>query len=474
MTLLHKVVGLSALLFAGTGTAWAQAASAQTQEAPPAVPGTDPADAAQPDAAQPGTTQDPMTQQDGTTQEVPAGPPPPSTDILSGRTLSILLDARLVGANGGERFSDGGMGITRFSGGAGGDFKIEPLPIEADLIWTPRFTNTLAGNVSVAWQRDQEDDVDLIEAFLTFLPPRTGAISFSAKAGLYWPEISLEHATGGAWSTVHTITPSAINSWVGEETKVVGIEATMMASLGNHDISATAGVFGFNDTSGTLLSFRGWALHDLKATMFGRFALPPRNAFMEGAQEDVTRSTLEIDDRPGFYGRIEWRPPSPFTVNAFYYDNRGDPEAFTPNLQWGWRTRFANIGLSVEPAQGTRILAQGMYGTTQMGFKEGGVYWVDTLYRSAYLLVAHEIGKGEISGRAEFFGTRERGSEMDPGEENQNGWALTAAARWSFTDFLTGFLEVLHVRSDRGARARLGLPPTESQTVLQASVRVRL
>ncbi|MDQ0251865.1 hypothetical protein J2W22_003953 [Sphingomonas kyeonggiensis] len=458
MTLPARIPIFVALLLAGTAQA-----QAQTQ--------ADPAPAPVPEAA---VAADPAPDQAQESVPADTAPPPPSTDILSGRTLSILLDGRLVAANGHERFSDGGMSITRFSGAKDGGFRVEPLPIEADLIWTPRFTNTLSGNVSVAWQRDQEDDVDIIESFVTWLPPRTGKVSISAKAGLYWPEISLEHATGGAWSTVHTITPSAINSWVGEETKVVGAEVTLSASLGNHDISATAGVFGFNDTSGTLLSFRGWALHDLKATMFGRFQLPPRNDFMKFAQEGVTRSTIELDDRPGFYGRIEWRPPSSFSVNAFYYDNRGDPEVFTPNKQWGWRTRFANLGLTFEPVQGTRILAQGMYGTTQMGFKEHGVYWVDTLYQSAYVLVAHEIGKGEVSGRAEFFNTRERGSEMNHADEKQDGWALTLAGRWAFTSKLTGFLEVLNVHSDRGTRARLGLPDGETQTVVQASLRLRI
>ena len=115
-----------------------------------------------------------------------------------------------------------------------------------------------------------------------------------------------------------------------------------------------------------------------------------------------------------------------------------------------------------------------MYGTTQMGFKEHEVYWVDTLYRSAYVLVAHEIGKGEITGRAEYFDTRERGSEMNHDEENQDGWALTVAGRWSFTSARTGFLEVLRVHSERGTRARLGLPADETQTVIQASLRLRI
>lgn len=456
MKLVARIPILAALLLAGTGTAWAQSETpAQTAPVPAPAPdaATDPAQ-----------------------EEVPADtPPPPSTDILSGRTLSILLDARLVAANGHERFSTGGLGITRFSGTDDGDFRVNPLPIEADLIWTPRFTNSLAGNVSVAWQRDQENEVDLLEAFLTFIPQRSGNVSFSAKAGLYWPEISLEHATGGAWSTVHTITPSAINSWIGEEVKVVGAEVSMMATIGKSDFSATAGLFGFNDTSGTLLSFRGWALHDMKATAFGHFDLPPLNDFIVHLQEDRTRSLIELDNRVGFYGRLEWRPPVPVTINAFYYDNRGNPEAFKLTGQWGWRTRFANIGLSAELAPGLRLLAQAMEGTTQMGFKTNGVVWVDTRYRSAYALLAREIGDGEISGRIEAFDTSEHGSEMSHDDEKQRGWALTAAGRWTFNPMMTGFLEVLHVHSTRGTRrVYFNQPPTESQTVVQASLRVRL
>ncbi|MDB5710373.1 MAG: hypothetical protein JWL96_2443, partial [Sphingomonas bacterium] len=212
------------------------------------------------------------------------------TDIFSKNTITVLLDARLVAADGERSFADGGFGKTRFSGGSNGDLRARALPVEADLIWQPRFTNSLSATVSGAWQRDQENGFDLLESFVTFNPSSSGNLRFSAKAGLYWPEISLEHATGGAWSTVYTLTPSAINSWVGEEVKVVGTEATASLSLGEHQVSATAGLFGFDDTSGTLLSFRGWALHDEKATAFGHFPLPPFNQFINNIQSSETRS----------------------------------------------------------------------------------------------------------------------------------------------------------------------------------------
>jgi len=399
------------------------------------------------------------------------------TDILSANTFTILLDGRFVLADGHNSWIDGGYGKTRFDGKADGDFEFDAYPVEASLIWQPRFTNNLVANVSAAYQHghDRDEDFDIMEGYLTFIPPRRGNTNFAFKAGLYWPEISLEHATGGAWSTVYTITPSAINAWVGEEVKVIGAEATLYQTIGSQDISLTAGAFGFNDTSGTLLSFRGWALHDIKNTLFGQFQLPPQNAFIARVQEPVTRSILEIDDRVGFYGRAEWRPTPGLMANVFYYDNRGDPEAFTQSLQWGWRTRFWNVGVVADLGPSTRLIAQGMTGTTQMGFIPANAtrYWVDTRYRSVFALLTHQFEQVAVSGRIELFDTNERGSRMNPAEENEDGWAATLAGRLPVIDHLTLFVEALHIESTRGARARAGLPAKESQSMLQAALRFR-
>ena len=404
-----------------------------------------------------------------------AAPAPQSqTDILSRNTLSVLLDGRFVAASGERSFVDGGFGKTRFGGNAHGGYKARLIAAEADVIWMPRFTGSLSANVSAGWQRDHEHGFGLIEAFLNYLPQNRGKVSFSARAGLMWPEISLEHSTGGAWSVVNTITPSAINAWVGEEVKVVGVEGTLHVSLGEHELAATGGVFGFNDTSGTLLSFRGWALHDEKATAFSHFPLPPLNSFITNAQEHRTRSTIDLDKQPGYYVRLDWRPPWPFGVAVFYYDNRGDPEAFFETLQWGWRTRFWNVGVNADLGPNTKLLAQGMAGSTIMGFKPNGVYWVHTNFRSAYALITQTVGRFAISGRAEAFGTREHGSRMEP-ENSEDGWALTLAARTNVTNNLTAFAELLDVHSRRGTRLTLGgISPFQAQSVFQIALRYRL
>jgi hypothetical protein len=404
----------------------------------------------------------------------PAAQSVSQTDIFSKDTFTVLADVRAVVANGQASYVDGGFGKTRFQGGDDGGFKGRIVPVEADLIWTPRFTSSLNANVSVAYQKDHEESVDLIEAFVNYLPERKGPVGFSARAGLMWPEISLEHSTGGAWSVVNTITPSTINAWVGEEVKVLGGEGTLHAAVGESELTATVGLFGYNDTSGTLLSFRGWALHDEKATAKGYFKLPPLNNFIVHLQEDRTKSTAELDHNVGFYGRLDWRPPQPWGASVFYYDNKGDPEAFTTAGQWGWRTRFWNVGFNADLGPNTRLLAQGMTGSTIMGFQTAGQRWVHTKFQSAYVLVTHMFGDVAVTGRAEAFSTDERGSQM-PRDNSEDGWALTAAARVPINDHLTALFEALSVRSDRGTRVTLGglTSPTEGQTVFQASLRMR-
>jgi hypothetical protein len=460
-------------------------APALAQEAQPAQPAQadQPVPAAQPQPAGPEASAPATSGQAAPAQpSAPAAAAPPAPagaggiDLFSRNTIHGQVDLRLAVANGHASFVNHGFGKTRFQGNSDGGYDAQAGLYEADLIWQPRFGNALSANISASWQRDKDhDSVDLMEAFLNYLPSWTvGPARLSGRVGLMWPEISLEHSTGGAWTAVNTITPSAINSWVGEEVKVIGAEATVRASLGQQDFSATGGVFGWNDTSGTLLSFRGWALQDIKATATGYFPLPPRNRFLTLAQAGRTQNTSEIDHRPGWYARADWHPPYPFGVALFYYDNEGDPEAVTQDLQWGWRTRFWNLGFNADVAPGTKILAQGMTGSTIMGFPVRGQAWVHTDFQAAYVLAVHDFGKFAVTGRIESFQTREHGSEM-ASNNSEDGWAWTLAARVPINNYLTGFAEALNVESRRGARVTLaGLPSSfESQMVFQFALRAK-
>jgi hypothetical protein len=387
-------------------------------------------------------------------------------------TVSGVVDFRLAAADGEPSWTDGGFGKARFGGAR--DLGLKPLPAlaEAELVWRPPLGWDLTGTIAVAVQHEQDYPVDLIEAFVTWKPLPRGPTRLSARAGLMWPPVSLEHE-GSAWEVADTITPSAINSWIGEEVKPIAAEATISREMGSQRLSATLALFGFNDTAGTLLGFRGWAMHDLKAGAFGHQPLPPLNDFMTLAQAPATRPTIELDDRPGFYGKLAWSPAAPILVEAFYYANRGDPKVATPNLQWGWDTRFLHFGMRADLGPHTRLLAQALTGTTEMGLEEGDRYWVETRYRAAYLRVTHETGPVALSGRLDLFGTRERGSEMSR-DEGEQGWALTGAGRLRLSDEAALLVEGLHIDSRRGTRPRTSVAPNQDQNILQLALRLTL
>jgi hypothetical protein len=383
--------------------------------------------------------------------------------------FSATLDVGIAAADGEASWIDGGFGKGRFGGDASGDLRLKPRLTQGALVWQPRLGWAVSGTVVAAAQRGQEHPVDLVAAFVAVKPIPRGGTRISGRAGLMWPPVSLEHE-GAAWNVADMITPSAINSWIGEEVKVLGAEA----SVSRGTVSATAAVFGFNDTAGTLLAFRGWALHDLKATAFGHQPLPPLNGFMAaGVQAPSTRPAIELDDRAGFYAKLAWRPVPAVALETFYYDNRANPEAVNPSLQWGWRTRFLDVGARAQLGPHTRLLAQAMTGSTRMGYDEGYGIWVHTRFRAAYLRLSQQVGKATLSGRVDLFGTTDRGSEMG-GEESEHGWAATVAASYRVSPHVQLLVEGLRLGSRRGARLRIGLDPRQVQNQLQAALRLSL
>ena len=150
-------------------------------------------------------------------------------------------------------------------------------------MWQPRFGWALSGTITAVAQDKGGIEAGLSEAYLSYKPLGDGPVKLSARAGLMWPPVSLEHSRPD-WTVTETITPSAINSWIGEEVKVIGFEASSAAKLGDHQLTATAALFDVNDTAGALLAFRGWAMHDVKALVFQRQPLPVLNPLMVGLQ----------------------------------------------------------------------------------------------------------------------------------------------------------------------------------------------
>ena len=391
--------------------------------------------------------------------------------------LTAYANLDLAAADGPRSWLDrrnglGGVGKARFGNRDGNGLRVRPYITEAGLVVQPDFGWALSGLVSVVAQHGQDKAIDVSEAYLRWRPLPLGGVRLNVRAGIFYPPISLEHG-GGEWPVIETVTPSAINSWVGEEVKVGGVEATLSGMIGEHRLSLTGAAFELNDTAGTLLTFRGWALHDEKATLFGFQPLPVMNAFMRGAQAHQTRPMIDLDHRIGWYAKAAWAPPGPFQVQYFHYDNRADPQAFDAGLQWGWRTRFDHLGATLDLDGRTRLTAQAIDGTTVMGYPGAGhVRWIDMRYRSAFLLATRQLAKGSVSGRIEAFATRNHGSVV-LSDDDETGWAATAAMRWPLMRHATLLGEALHIRSRRDAFAREGQDPHQNQDILRLTLRLR-
>ncbi|MDB5673028.1 MAG: hypothetical protein JWM65_10 [Sphingomonas bacterium] len=395
-----------------------------------------------------------------------------SVELFTPETVTIAEDVRIVGVDGERSWIGGDYGKTRFGPGDGTrGFRLLPRAVEGDLIWQPRFSWALSGTAVVTAQDGQENAIDLSEAFLTYKPLLSGSTKVIARAGLFWPPVSLEHS-GPEWRPRDTITPSAINSWIGDEVKVGGVEVQFIRSFSTQRVALTVGLFGFNDTAGTLLAFRGWALHDQKATGFGLQPLPPLDAFMQSAQAPRTRPVIELDNRPGWYAKLDWAPVAWLDLQAFHYDNRGDPAAVTPSLQWGWHTRFNNLAVALTFGS-WQVKGQALAGNTLMGFPMPDRLWVDTDFRSAYGMVIRKFANGSVSARIEAFGTTSRGSVLTSAW-SENGSAVTIAARRELTRNVTVLAEGLHIESVKAARTQIGLDRNQAQNLFQLAFRLHL
>lgn len=386
-------------------------------------------------------------------------------------TLQLTGDLRFAAVNGEKSWIDDGFGKLR--SGSDGRWRLEPQLGNANLVWQPQFGWSVGATVVASLQGGQSTEAGVSQAYLTYRPMRGSRIAFSGRAGLMWPPVSLEHE-GADWHVKDSITPSAINSWIGEEVRPVAVEGTLGVELGRQKFHATAALMAANDTSGTLLTFRGWALHDRTTLAFRRQPLPPLDGELAYIQAPFTHPLIDLHKgfahRPGYYAKLAWQPPILVRVELFRYDNRANPEDVNADMEWGWRTRFNELGIVADLSPATELKAQALQGRTRMGFPMDGRRWVDNRFRSAFLLASQAVGRFGLAARIEGFDTRNRGSLADD-EYDETGWSAMLAGKRDFGP-LTAVVELLHVSSKREDIEEVGLKPRQRQTQLQAQLRM--
>ena len=394
------------------------------------------------------------------------------TSLFDSGNYTAWVDLRLSQTDGERGWLDGGFGKLRHGDETAADIA------QAAILWKPQLTDTFSGYVLLQGVSGAGVPVGIEEAYLQWKPVPKSGFRYGLRLGQMFPPVSMEH-DGAGWTTPRSLTPSAINSWIGEEVLVRGLEINAQQTFAGHTFGLTLGGFTRDDTAGTMLSWRGWALHDMSAAENSELKLPEGEnqgwyQIFDEYQAPASKPMVEVDGRLGYYVRLDWRPPAALAVNLEFYDNQGDPMSVR-NGQWGWATRFYNLGVAYRLTAKDEWLSQYMTGQTATGWPVGqGYRIVDTGFESAYLLLSHRCDDGaRLTGRIDYFAVKDH-SWRAVDDNSETGYSATVAWMKPIGDHLDLGIEALHVISDRPARLTQVLSPQQAQTQLQVALKWRL
>jgi hypothetical protein len=201
------------------------------------------------------------------------------------------------------------------------------------------------------------------------------------------------------WETPYTISSSALNSWMGEEFRPIGIDAAYT----HGSLTAAATVYRGNDTFGALPVARGWSLRDHWITL---------GEWIPVDSEYFTSVSAENDHRHGWSARGAWIGKNAL-VQLTHIDNRADGLDYGGLFNWG--TRFDIVSGEYTKGDWT-VAAESGWGPTFLIV--GGEKFTTDL-RASYALVSRRWTRGRATIRGDVF------------EATTRGKALTVAWLWN-------------------------------------------
>jgi hypothetical protein len=370
------------------------------------------------------------------------------------------LPARTAGSLGKLRFAESGGDIEHGFGA-----------------YRARLTPTLNARLTADYTDGLGGGLDLTEAYLEWRPIPASANRQQWRFGAFHAPFSLENTEAG-WTTPFTISPSAINTWLGEELRTIGAEWQLQRRLGapaaQRRLGVHAAVFFGNDPAGSLLAWQGWALHDLQSRLGDKLPLAALPQLQAGgafaAQDPYVAPFREIDDRAGYYVGAEWRRGRRTLLRVSHYDNRGDPEA-TAGGQYAWATSFDQLGAQLDLPGDFGVILQWLRGRTAMGPLVGPAHAVDVRFRSHFVMATKRFGNQRLSLRYDAFSAAD--ADIVPNDDNsESGHAWTAAYGYRHSQRLSAAW--LDIASSRPARAYAGTAPHQHERLVRVQIRVGL
>lgn len=342
-------------------------------------------------------------------------------------------------------------------------------------------TPTLLAHVVVDYTNDGSPGFDLQEGYLEWRPVPRSPNRHRFKFGAFYPRLSLENVASG-WETPFSISSSAINTWIAEELKMLGAEWSLQRRLGGsgspHEAGLLAAVFYANDPAGTLMSWKGWGVHDRQTRWREQIPLPPLPQLQAGTRFSQSQAPwaepfLEIDHAPGYFLASEWRYSQRVSVQLAAYDNQTDP-LLVADGQWGWRTDFRHVAMKISLPWKLGFMAQWITGRTIMGPVIGtGTRIVDNDFEAAYVMLTRMHNNHRLTLRYDDFSVSDNDA-FPSDNNNESGDALTLGYIYDHSDNLQIAAEWLRIDSERPARAYVDADPRSTETILQVQFRWKL
>lgn len=376
-------------------------------------------------------------------------------DVTAGQwDLQGVVSSRAFAADGPQPWIDGGFGRLLEGGKPSGprDSGLRG-ELQLGLDWKPSETWLVHahGVLHAEGSASRGATGGLVEGFVQFRPELTPQTALRLRAGLFFPSTSFEN-TESLWQSPYTVTLSALNTWIGEEVRLTGLDAMIVRKTDRGDRLELAGaVFGVNEPAGALPAWRGWSFGDRLTGAGERLPLPPLRSFEQGQafadQQDKTRPIDDLEHRLGWHARARWLRPNALRLQGAYTQNGGDRNLH--DGQYSWDTRFGQAGLEAKLGPSLTLVAEGAIGDTGMGPAVPGGPHVEVRFTVGYALLSWSRASWRVTARLDGFHNEDRDGTAEPDAES--GSAVTVAAFWKPRDFVRLGLEYVEVRGERAA-----------------------
>jgi hypothetical protein len=382
--------------------------------------------------------------------------------------LAVQADIRWVQVDSPyASFTEGGLGLSRF------DEQHDGLRIGRILAnLNGPLTETIRADITLSGTGDSDvNAIDVTEAFVEWRPYPRNRLRWRTRVGAFYPPLSLENRAVG-WQSPYSISTSAINTWLGEEVRAIGLEQSLTLTNApterHYDLALIGGLYQWNDPMGVLLFQRGWAIHDRQTALFDELPRP----FPRSPQEATISFFREIDNRVGYYVGAEYKLDTQLAMRVLHYDNRGDTAA-RGYKDSAWLSRFDALGARYELPTDTTLIAQWLTGDTGVGPSPDGRGMLIIDYWSYFGMVSQRFGAHRLTARYDRMVTDStRGENLFNSEQNASAW--TFAYLWNASDAWQLAVEQVDLRGSLAQRARRGLDPYARERTWQLALRYSL